>query len=62
MIKITLVSVLSLITLIAGVSFYLMWGVAYGVWADIGIYSITIVLVLGGILGLLLTFFGEKEK
>ena len=57
-------TILSLLLLIAGILFYIYWGVTYGVWADIGIYSITIVFVLAGIFGMLLSLLeenGEKE-
>lgn len=54
---------LSLLLLIAGVLFYIYWGVTYGVWADIGIYSITIVFVLAGIFGMMLSLLeGEGKK
>ncbi|MEK6986650.1 MAG: hypothetical protein AABX97_00975 [Candidatus Thermoplasmatota archaeon] len=44
---------------LAGVSFYLIWGFYYGAWnlfaADwIGAYSVTVVLVGFGIVGMLL--------
>jgi len=55
-------TILSIITLIAGIIFYILWGVTYGVWADIGIYSITIVLVLGGIFGIMLSILESKDK
>ena len=54
-------TILSLLSLIAGILFYIYWGVTYGVWADIGIYSITIVLVLGGIFGTLLSLMENEE-
>ena len=55
-------TVLSLLLLIAGVLFYIYWGVTYGVWADIGIYSITIVFVLAGIFGMMLSLLEDEEK
>jgi hypothetical protein len=55
-------TVLSLLLLIAGVLFYIYWGVTYGVWANIGIYSITIVFVLAGIFGMLLSLLEDEEK
>jgi hypothetical protein len=54
-------TILSLLAIIAGIIFYVYWGITYGVWADIGIYSITIVLVLSGVCGILLSFNPEKE-
>ena len=54
-------TVLSLLLLIAGISFYIYWGIAHHVWVDVGIYSITIVLVLSGIFGTLLSLLENKE-
>jgi len=53
--------ILSLISLVAGIVFYIGWGTTYGVWADIGVYSLTIVLVLSGVFGLLLWYFKTKK-
>ena len=55
-------TILSLLLLIAGILFYIYWGVTYGVWADIGIYSITIVFVLAGLFGTLLSLLEENEE
>jgi len=44
-----------------GVLHWIYWGSRYGVWYDIGIYSITIVLVLAGILGLTLSLMETEE-
>ena len=55
-------TVLSLLLLIAGILFYIYWGVTYGVWVDIGIYSITIVLVLAGIFGMILSLLEGGDE
>jgi hypothetical protein len=55
-------TIFALIVLIAGFLFYISWGLRYGIWADIGIYSITIVLVLGGLLGAILSLSMEKTE
>jgi len=55
-------TLLSILLIIAGLAHYIYWGVRYGVWLDIGIYSITIVLVLPGIIGLFLTLMDKKEE
>jgi len=55
-------TIFALIVLIVGLLLYISWGLRYGVWADIGIYSITIVLVLGGLLGAILSLFIEKTE
>ena len=53
---------MALIVLIAGLLLYITWGLRYNVWVDIGIYSITIILVLGGLLGMILSLTFEKTK
>ena len=60
--KFNLYTVLSILLLLAGISHYIYWGSRYGVWYDIGIYSITIVLVLAGILGILITLIEGENK
>jgi hypothetical protein len=55
-------TIVALIVLIAGILLYISWGLRYTVWADIGIYSITIVLVLGGLLGAILSLTFEKTE
>ena len=54
-------TIASLIILFTGIVLYLYWGVRYGIWYDVGIYSITILLVLGGIFGFLLTTHSEEQ-
>ena len=54
-------TILSILFLLAGFLFYIYWGTRYGVWYDIGIYSIVSVLVIAGIIGILLTLM-EKEE
>jgi hypothetical protein len=54
-------TIVSILLLLAGILFYIYWGVTYNVWADIGIYSITIFLVLSGFCGFLLSYLREKE-
>ncbi len=54
-------TIISLLFLIAGIVFYIYWGSRYGVWIDSGIYSITIVFVLSGILGTLLSLYEKPE-
>lgn len=55
-------TILALIMIIAGISLYITWGIRYNVWADIGIYSITSVLVLAGLIGLILSLALEKKE
>jgi hypothetical protein len=53
-------TIFALIVLIAGLILYISWGLRFNVWADIGIYSITIILVLGGLFGAILSLTFEK--
>jgi hypothetical protein len=53
---------IALIVLIAGLLLYITWGLRYNVWWDIGIYSITIVLVLGGLVGTILSLTFERTE
>jgi len=55
-------TIFALIVLIAGLLFYISWGLRYGVWVDIGIYSITIVLVFAGLVGAILSLSMEKTE
>ena len=47
---------------ILGVLFYFVWGIAWGGWTDIGVYSITILLLGFGLVGLYLYSIMEEEK
>lgn len=45
--------------LVAGLFFYVAWGIAYGAWnpfvpENIGVYAVTVVLVAFGVVGILL--------
>jgi hypothetical protein len=55
-------TIVALIFLIAGLLLYITWGLRYNVWADIGIYSITITLVLAGLLGAILSLSFERTE
>lgn len=52
-------TILSGLLFLAGIGFYIFWGIRFGVWADIGIYSVSIVFILGGIIGALLSLYKE---
>jgi len=60
--KFNVFTILSILFLLAGIIHYLYWGTRYGIWYDIGIYSITIILVIPGIIGILLSFIETKEE
>ena len=55
-------TIFSIIVLIAGLLLYITWGLRYNIWADIGIYSITIILVLGGLFGAILSLTFDKTE
>ena len=59
--KVNVITVGSLLLLLAGIVFYVFWGLRYNVWIDIGIYSVTIILILSGLFGILLSI-SEKTK
>ncbi len=54
-------TILSLMLLLLGIVFYIGWGLRFGVWADVGIYSVTIFFVLCGILGTVLTLYEKSD-
>lgn len=37
---------------VAGVSFYVWWGISHDVWIDNGVYAVTITLLLFGLAGM----------
>ena len=56
--KFNIFTLISLLLLIAGILFYISWIIRFpNAWADIGIYSITIIFVLAGLLGILITLY-----
>ena len=61
--KFNIYTLISLLFLIAGILFYISWVIRFpNAWADIGIYSITIVFVLGGLFGTILTLLDQPEE
>lgn len=57
-----LFTILSLLCLIAGILFWICWGARFGVWYDIGLYSITIVFILSGIVGTILSLMDKGKE
>jgi len=47
--------IISIIVAIAGLVYYIGWGMHYHVWTDIGIYSVTVFLMGIGIIGSLIS-------
>jgi hypothetical protein len=54
-------TILSLLFLIAGISFWIYWGTRYNVWYDIGPYSVIVVFIIPGIVGTILSLMGREE-
>ena len=50
-----------LLAIFLGIAFYLSWGILYGGWTDVGVYAITIILVVFGLFGVAL-YFGKNEE
>ena len=55
-------TIISVVLFLIGIIFYIYWGLRFGVWADIGIYSVTIFLVLSGLIGTVLSLYEKPEK
>ena len=56
-------TVLSILFLLAGIFIYLYWKIRYeDVWYDIGIYSLMIVLIIPGIIGIFLSLMEKEEE
>jgi len=56
-------TIVGILMVIAGLSFWIWWGIYYdGVWADIGIYSITSVFVIAGILAIIISLLEKEEE
>lgn len=52
--------IFGLILLILGLTFYVGWSVMYNTWTDSGLYSVTVMFVVFGLLSILLG--NEKSK
>jgi hypothetical protein len=37
---------------VAGVAFYVWWGVTFGIWLDNGVYAVTVTLLAFGLAGM----------
>ena len=55
-------TILSILFIVAGLIHYIYWGTRYDVWWDIGIYTITIILVLPGVIGFFLSLMDKKVE
>ena len=54
-------TILSILILLGGILIYIYWGTKYEIWYDAGIYSLTIVLVIPGIIGIILSLMKKEE-
>ena len=54
--------IFSWILLLLGVLIYLSWAFLYDAWTDIGLYSISSVIIAFGILGILLAIVKKDEN
>ena len=50
-----------LLMIFLGIAFYLSWGILYDGWTDVGVYTITIIMVTFGLFGVAL-YFGKNEE
>lgn len=53
---------LSFALLLGAVVFYVGWSIAFGDWYDIGLYSVSVILILFGILGIALSRLKIKQE
>ncbi len=44
----------------AGLAFYISWSFLHGTWTDIGVYSVSVVLIAFGIVGYMLYSLDEE--
>jgi hypothetical protein len=54
-------TILSILILIAGIFLYIDWIIRYGIIYDLGIYSLVIVFIIGGIIGFILSLLKKEE-
>ena len=50
------------ILFIFGVGLYIGWGILFNVWLDLGVYSISVILIGFGLVGMLLYSFFERKE
>jgi len=54
-------TIISILVLLAGIFLWIDWIIRYGILYDLGIYSLVIVFIIAGIIGLILSLM-EKEE
>jgi hypothetical protein len=55
-------TIIGILMIFAGLLFWIYWGTRYGVWTDIGIYSITSVFIIAGIVGTIISLLEKEEE
>jgi len=60
-IKMEPITIISVLMLLVGIIFYIGWSLHYDAWTNIGVYALTSILVVSGILGLLLSMHQEGK-
>ncbi len=45
-----------------GVGLYIGWGIMFNVWFDLGVYSISVILIGFGLTGMLLYSYFERQE
>jgi len=53
--------IVSILVLACGLLFYVGWSSVYNAWTDIGVYSVSIIFVVLGVLGFLISLSEEKQ-
>ncbi len=53
--------IFSWILIILGAIIYFSWGFLYDAWTDIGLYSISVVLIGFGVLGAMLAYVKKED-
>ncbi len=53
--------IFSWILIIVGLIIYFSWAFLYDAWTDVGLYSISAVMIAFGVLGALLAFVKKEE-
>lgn len=48
--------------LVAGILLYLGWGLMFGAWSDVGLYSVVVLLVGFGLVGTILYSIKDEEE
>ncbi len=45
-----------------GLGLYFGWGILFGVWTDVGVYAVCVLLIGFGLVGMLLYSFFERQE